>query len=76
MGEIELLPSLAGVRLKEAESDHRLLMLRERLPRSVPRGGWARFYAWPDGRVEEVRQADSDFTAWEKNQAIVPAPRP
>jgi hypothetical protein len=50
------------------------LIVRERTPREVPppQGGWARFYGFPDGGIEEVVSPDGSFQAWEQ-QNLQPA---
>ena len=36
-----------------------------RPPRPQPEGGFARYYAWLDGRTEEALAKDENFAVWE-----------
>lgn len=42
------------------------LVLRERNPRQLPDGGWARAYGFLSGEVREAISPDGNFTAWER----------
>jgi hypothetical protein len=57
---IEVLPS------KKIVSHNRSLVLRERQPRQLPDGRWARYYSSTDGHVEEVILPDPHFETWEQ----------
>lgn len=44
------------------------LLLREILPRRLPDGRWARYYAFNNARIEEVALPDGTFSEWEEQQ--------
>ncbi len=66
---LELLP--VGERFDPAHRNAvgAILVLRERQPRALPDGGWARTYAFLSGETEEAQSRNGDFDAWER-QAI------
>lgn len=58
----------------EAPHPEDVLILREERTRRTPDGKEARVYAFSDGTVVEVYQADSnDFDAWEKAHMVLPS---
>jgi hypothetical protein len=48
---------------------HAVPLLRERTPRALPDGGWARVYGFSDGRAEEVALPDGAYAEWERQMA-------
>jgi hypothetical protein len=61
----EIIPNSSGVRIKPDGPRGQVPLLRERRPRPQPDGGFARYYAWLDGRTEEALAQDENFVAWE-----------
>jgi hypothetical protein len=69
LAQFEILPASSEIRLKRSKPIPSVLVLRELQPRSQPDGGYARYYAWLDGRTEEVTLPDLNFAAWENQQS-------
>jgi hypothetical protein len=65
VANFEIIPGSSGVRIKPREPRGQVPLLRERRPRPQPDGGFARYYAWLDGRTEEALAMDGNFAAWE-----------
>jgi hypothetical protein len=61
----EIVPTLPGVRLKRNQEAQQVPLIREIQKRPQPDGGFARYYAWSDGRADEIIIADGDFSSWE-----------
>lgn len=61
----EIVQTLPGVRLKRNQESQEVPLIREIQKRPQPDGGFARYYAWSDGRAEEITIADGDFSSWE-----------
>ena len=64
--QFELIAPGTPVDLQDPMQFRTRLLLRERVPRENPTGGWIRVYGRLSGAVEEVRQSSQDFTAWEQ----------
>jgi len=65
IADFEIIPNSSGVRIKRRGPHGHVPLLRERRPRPQPDGGFARYYAWLDGRTEEALAKDEDFAVWE-----------
>jgi len=65
LADFEIIPSPSDVRVKPREPRSPIPLLRERRPRPQPDGGFARYYAWLDGRTEEALATDENFAVWE-----------
>lgn len=65
LGEFELMPVPADVRIERRGQPIEALMIRERQPRPQPDGGFSRYYGWTTWRTEEATVKDGNFAAWE-----------
>ncbi len=65
----ELLPSPERYEQTNFDVNNRILLLRERVPRPLPDGGWARMYVFLGGHVEDAHSEDGDFSRWEAEAA-------
>jgi len=65
IADFEIIPNSSGVRIKRGGPQGHVPLLRERRPRPQPDGGFARYYAWLDGRTEEALAKDENFAVWE-----------
>lgn len=52
------------------------LLFREKVPRQLPDGGWARAYAFTDGSVQNIVSEDGNFEDFESQYAPQPEPNP
>jgi RNA polymerase sigma factor (sigma-70 family) len=48
------------------EAEPQLILFREKQPRLLPDGTWARAYTFADGSVQEKSSPDGNFEEWEK----------
>jgi len=65
IADFEIIPSPSDVRIKRRGPRGQIPLLRERRPRPQQDGGFARYYAWLDGRTEEALAKDENFAVWE-----------
>jgi hypothetical protein len=65
IADFEIIPSPSDVRIKRRGPRGQIPLLRERRARPQPDGGFARYYAWLDGRTEEALAKNENFTVWE-----------
>ena len=65
IADFEIIASSSDIRIKRRGPRGQVPLLRERRPRPQPDGGFARYYAWLDGRTEEALAMDENFAAWE-----------
>lgn len=52
----------------EGASNNAIFLVRERQPRQLPDGTWARLYLTSDFSVNELKLPDGNFAAWESAQ--------
>ena len=71
LAQFEILPTHPEIRVKLGEPEPPIPFIRELQPRAQPDGGYSRYYAWLDGRTEEVTLADGNFAAWEAEHFTV-----
>ena len=74
LAQFEILPTSPDIRVKLGEAEPRIPLIRELQPRPQPDGGFARYYAWLDGRTEEVTLPDGNFALWETEHLSPGAP--
>jgi hypothetical protein len=65
LAQLEIVPNAQIAQPKSNGDWPHLGILRETTPRWLPDGGYARFYAWLDWKVEQVMLPDGNFAAWE-----------
>jgi hypothetical protein len=66
MQKFDFIPVTGIVDLTPSGPAGRIIVLRERVPRPLPDGGWARAYGLLDGTTREATSETEDFSAWEK----------
>ncbi|MBI4659548.1 MAG: sigma-70 family RNA polymerase sigma factor [Verrucomicrobia bacterium] len=54
-------------------TEPQMFLFREKQPRRLPDGKWARAYTFVDGHVEERTSAAGDFSEWERQHIAPPA---
>lgn len=76
MKDFEIIPRSAEIRVRRGEPRAEIPLLREREPRPQPDGGFVRYYAWLNGRVEAVLVKDGNFEVWERENLKAAAAKP